>query len=141
MNPAIARLASKLMDKMINRSLSLVISEREKFGDGPLSLIQKDIDRNKYQNITAWRDAVLKVFEINVDDSDVVKEVKEEYTFYFNKRYLYIQRLDSNCFKDMLTEISKDVKDLVNYTLETESIQKPIENKESTNVEEAHTAD
>lgn len=133
MNPAISKLASRLMDKMINRSLSLVISEREKFGDGPLSIIQKDIDRNKYQNITAWKDAVLKVFEVSVDDSEVVKEVKEEYTDYFNKRYMYIQRLDSNCFKDMLTEISKDVKELINFTLENETSHKSSENKEQVN--------
>ena len=115
LNPTIRRLCIQVMDDLIDRPMSLIISEREKYGDGPLSQIRQDLTHKKYSSLSAWKRAVRNILEDPRFQSDpVMKDVSEHMQSYFNKKCVFLENLNDCHFKDILTDVINTIKEIDN---------------------------
>lgn len=101
------------MDDLIGRPMSLIISEREKYGDGPLSTIRSELTHKKYSSIFAWEKAVTNVLaDPRFETDEVLKDISKDMQDYFRKKCEFLEDLNACHFKDILTDVSKQVKEL-----------------------------
>lgn len=107
LNPTIRRLCIRVMDDLIERPMSMIISEKEKFGEGPLSQIRQELNSKRYVSFSSWEKAVLDVFrEKKISDDEVLRDCAYEMEQFFMKKCTLVRELSQCHFKDLLQEIS-----------------------------------
>ena len=113
LNPTIRKLCIQVMDELICRPMSLIISEREKYGDGPLSQIRQDLSHKKFSSLITWQKAVLNILtDPRFQNDEILKDVSEEMQKYFTKKCIFLENLNACHFKDILSEVSTTIKEI-----------------------------
>ncbi|EAX98595.1 hypothetical protein TVAG_090830 [Trichomonas vaginalis G3] len=112
LNPTIRKLAINVMDDLLARPMILILSEREKYNDGPLSQIRQELTNKKFPNISAWEKAVVDVFrDKKFSEDEVLRDVAYEMETYFNQKCELLNELSAFHFKDLLQNISDTIKE------------------------------
>ena len=114
---ALRCMASELMDKMISRPISFVISHPVEKGNVSFNVIKERITDREYEDLDAWRNevhAVLKKARLDPDPS--MNEICDELEQWFDKRFEFLKRLSVFQFKSIATEIWSQV-DLDSFDL------------------------
>ena len=107
LNPTIRKLCIEVMDDLIDRPMSLIISDREKFGDGPLSQIRQELSHKKYPSVISWQKEVMSVIaDPKFEDDEILKDISDELQKYFNKKCSFLECLNACHFKDVLMDVT-----------------------------------
>ena len=107
--PALRQMSIELIDSLINRPASPVISEVK-----PQTLsfqsIREKLTRRKYEKIADFKEDVLALFKQNIESGDdLKKDVAEDFQITFQEKIEEIEELSFFKFKTIMTRVAEEV--------------------------------
>ena len=104
--PSLRTMAIDIMDKMILRPVSMLVSDPRNGNINTFQGIRDKIIRKKYLLLANWRDEVLKVFSIARESNDpLINSICTEFEQFFNKKYGVLEKFSQFKFKDCLVDL------------------------------------
>ncbi|OHT03654.1 hypothetical protein TRFO_28915 [Tritrichomonas foetus] len=112
--PALRKTSIEIMDKIILRPVSILISDPRNGNINTFQGIREKLSKKKYSFLANWRDDVLKVFTTarSTGDQNII-DICAELEQYFMKKYSVLEKFSEFKFRDVLAK-------LINYEIPEE---------------------
>ena len=113
--PGLRQMGLDLLDKMILRPSSLVISDPRRGGINTFQGIREKLYKKKYNNVEEWKNEVLNVFTIaETSNNPLICDICAEMRGKFLKHYVLIEQLATFHFRDAVEDVYKEINDILN---------------------------
>jgi len=110
--PALRQMSIDLMETLINRPSSLVISDPRSNGITFQSIRDK-IMKKKYSNLEEWKKDMIDLFEKAHNSTDSIhQDVSEELKKTFMKEYQLLDDLSHFKFRTAMTSVVKEIEEI-----------------------------
>ena len=110
--PALRQMSIDLMETLINRPSSLVISDPRSNGITFQSIRDK-IMKKKYSNLEEWKKDMIDLFEKAHNSNDYIhQDVSEELKKAFMKEYELLDDLSHFKFRTAMTSVVKEIEEI-----------------------------
>lgn len=115
--PSLRALAAEVMDKLILRQTSLIISDPRNGGINTFQGVREKILKKRYGRFVEWKDDVLNILntiKTNMKESTpLVVDICDDFEMEFLKKYEELERLSMFMFKDELKSIADEMRELI----------------------------
>ena len=141
--PALRKMAIDIMDKMILRPISMIISDPRNGNINTFQGIREKLSKRKYAFLNNWKEEVMKVFTIaKAADDQLVNDICSELELFFLKRYNVLEQFSEfkfkSCLENLLNEDkneneeeAKNDQSVDDEEIKSENTDKDAENKEN----------
>jgi hypothetical protein len=120
---ALRGLALEVMDRMIIRHASSLVSDPRNGTINAFQGVRKKLRKRKYTQFTEWKNGVMKVFQVAQSKEDIlVNDVCADLGQCFNEYYAMLPELSEFRFRRALTSVAEEL----NETAQTTPVERTI---------------
>lgn len=115
--PSLRTLAAEVMDELILRQTSLIISDPRNGSQNTFQGIREKILKKRYIKFSEWKDDFLNILSTTrmnmIESNPLIVDICDDYEKEFLKKYEILEKMSLFMFKDVLSNIANEIRELI----------------------------
>ena len=113
--PALRALSIEVMDNLILRPTSVVISDPRNGGFNTFQGVREKIDKKKYSKLLDWKEDMIRIFaNARASEDPLVLGICDDFEARFLKKFQTLESFSNFQFKECLTNVLDELQTICN---------------------------